>query len=87
MNLSRQISAACLADHYAENPRFRHLQELIGRVGVLFRVNCVTCNACWLEVRNSKEDPPRQAIFLNPEGEERVIDLPYDPINMLGAVG
>jgi len=88
-NLPTHVAVSCLSDHYAARPRFRHLSVSGGALGgnFLTRINCVTCDACWLELRPKPKLPPTSVTFLNEDGEQRTLTLPLDPVSLLGSVG
>jgi len=87
-DLPYQVSVGCLADHYSEFPRFKHLSLTGSTLGgdLLTRVNCLTCNACWLELRPKPKKPPTQVTFCNEDGDKRTLTLPLDPVSLLGSV-
>lgn len=75
-----------LLDHYKEKSLFVHWWAKAGQAGVLYRINCATCGACWLELRLSPDSPPSQVIFVDESGKQRTLHLPLDPISTLGTL-
>lgn len=81
-----RVNPAALFDHYREEPTFVHWWSRAGQAGVLYRVNCATCGACWLELRtDGLNGPPKQVIFLDEDGEQRMLNHPFDAVSLLGA--
>jgi hypothetical protein len=84
IELSIEPTVSKLADHYAHGSG--HLSVSCGSVGPLVRVNCITCDACWLELRLKKKGPPKSISFIGHDGEDRTLTLPLDPVSLLGSV-
>ena len=87
VNYPTRVHPAVLVDHYKETPLFVHWWSRAGQAGVLWRINCATCGACWLELRvdGKRSTPPAQVIFLNLDGDQVVAPWPLDAVTLLGA--